>query len=397
MLKKVLLLLVFLHALPVLAVESGVARDGKLWLQPLQFTGLSWNQVASVCPPSGGVCNGVLGPVDVTGYRWASYTDVIEFLQGYGVPSGPWQFFYEEAGSEWAPQILADLHPTGSEADLEFVASWSSYSLGEVAELADAFAAQGIDSYEVYESNGAASDNVGVLLWRDLYPSPSVEVSVTPTRNGRYNVFGTLTNSLGTEACGLAMVSGRCAFTCGPGSLRCEGGTAGWAKGDFALFDLPAQVDGSINVQVFVRGQVSTFTSVGPEQFNVEPIPSPRGEPITFSTGSVGEHDMVESCFNLSPDATRLEAAGSDCPGGDSLAFEAKIGGGNPLNDPDCDASISISLTQDIPVNQAFTVTAADGAKISGYFHYDFWAEGVISDANGCMAEWTAFSEDFEP
>jgi len=400
MLKKTLVLLVLLKALPVLAVESGVTREEKLWLQPSLFTGLSWSQVAAVCPPAGpagGICSGMLGPVDVTGYHWASYTDLIDFLQSYDAPAEPFLFSYEEAGSEWAPEILADFHPTGSEAALEYVASWSSAVPGGVVELADAFAPQGIDFWEAYEISGAASENVGVLLWRELHPQPLVDVSVTPTRNGRYNVFGTVRNALGAEACALAMASGRCVFTCGPGSLRCEGGTANWAKGDFALLDLPAQPDGSINVQVFVRGQVSTFKNVRPGEFHVAPIPSPRNEPITFTTGVASDYDTVEACFNLSADTSRLEATGSHCPGGSSLAFEATIGGDNPLNDPDCDASISIRLSQDIPVNQAFSVTTADGSTVSGYFNYDFWAEGVISDANGCMAEWGAFSEDFNP
>lgn len=75
--------------------------------------------------------------------------------------------------------------------------------------------------------------------------------------NGRCTISGTALAANGNAACALALASGRCMFTCGPGSLRCEGGTANLAFGKFQLNDLPLENDGSINLQVFVQGQIS--------------------------------------------------------------------------------------------------------------------------------------------
>jgi hypothetical protein len=392
-----------LQTLPVYGVESGIARDGKEWLQPSLFVNLSWDDVHTACPPREGLqgveCSGMLGTVDVTGYRWASIQDMFDLLRGYGVGVEPGVFFGEEAGSAWAPEILGDFHPTGSDSGSEYVAVWIPGPQGEVAELTNVFDPEGIDSFEIYGTAGTPSDDVGALLWRDLSPRPVVGgISVTPTGNGRYNVFGSVTVPYGGDACALAMASGRCVFTCGPGSLRCEGGSAELPKGSFALFDLVTETDGSIILQAFVHGLVAHSVQLDPSQFGTSPLPAPDVEPFTYTGSYVEGNTSVSSCFNLSADATRLETTGSECAGGSSLAFEAEIDALYPLNDPGCDASISISLSQDIPVNQGFSVTSDDGVRVTGYFLSNFpGVGGTVQDANGCRAEWTAIREDFNP
>lgn len=81
--------------------------------------------------------------------------------------------------------------------------------------------------------------------------------SVTQVSSGRYRITGTALASDGNVACALALASGRCMFTCGPGSLRCEGGTANLPFGKFQLDYLPCETDGNIYLQVFVQGNIS--------------------------------------------------------------------------------------------------------------------------------------------
>lgn len=77
------------------------------------------------------------------------------------------------------------------------------------------------------------------------------------TSTGRYRLTGTALDGSGNPACALALASGRCMFTCGPGSLRCEGGTASLPFGQFDLTDLPTEANGTIVLQVFVQGLIS--------------------------------------------------------------------------------------------------------------------------------------------
>ena len=88
--------------------------------------------------------------------------------------------------------------------------------------------------------------------------------SVTPLGAGRYRIRGTALDYLGNPTCALVLASGRCMFSCGPGSLRCEGGVSSLPLGNFDLTDLPLESNGSITVQVFVQGQVSHTESLTP-------------------------------------------------------------------------------------------------------------------------------------
>jgi hypothetical protein len=57
--------------------------EGKEWLQPVDFTNHSYNQISAVCPD--GVCSGTLpgSAKDLTGYMWASSDDVLLLFQAY--------------------------------------------------------------------------------------------------------------------------------------------------------------------------------------------------------------------------------------------------------------------------------------------------------------------------
>ena len=82
---------------------------------------------------------------------------------------------------------------------------------------------------------------------------------------GRHRLTGTLVDANNQPACGLALASGRCVFTCGPGSLRCEGGASNLPLGQFELTDLPAETNGALNLQTFVFGSLPGLQVVKPE------------------------------------------------------------------------------------------------------------------------------------
>ena len=67
-------------------VKDTIKVDGKEWYQPYLFEELSWNDVKVVCPD--GKCNGTLKGYDLTGWTWASYSDVQELLNNYGFVDG---------------------------------------------------------------------------------------------------------------------------------------------------------------------------------------------------------------------------------------------------------------------------------------------------------------------
>lgn len=87
---------------------------------------------------------------------------------------------------------------------------------------------------------------------------------VTSLGGGLYRITGTALDSKGNAACALALASGRCMFTCGPGSLRCEGGTASLALGKFDLTNLPTETNGTIILQVFVAGNLPLRQPITP-------------------------------------------------------------------------------------------------------------------------------------
>lgn len=94
--------------------------------------------------------------------------------------------------------------------------------------------------------------------------SSAIISSVTQTSPGRYRIIGSVVDRNNTLACGLALASGRCVFSCGPGSPRCEGGTDNLSFGGFDLFDLPTEKDGTIIVQIFVQGNMPGLQVINP-------------------------------------------------------------------------------------------------------------------------------------
>jgi hypothetical protein len=59
-----------------------VTVDGTDWAQVDLFTDLSWNDINTVCP--GGVCGaGTLNGYDMSGWEWASVSDLNSLFNGY--------------------------------------------------------------------------------------------------------------------------------------------------------------------------------------------------------------------------------------------------------------------------------------------------------------------------
>jgi hypothetical protein len=58
------------------ALMDPVQVNGTEWLQPVDFVGYSWGDIATVCDPITGACNGSIGGDDLTGWTWASLLDI---------------------------------------------------------------------------------------------------------------------------------------------------------------------------------------------------------------------------------------------------------------------------------------------------------------------------------
>jgi hypothetical protein len=61
-------------AIPLAA--NALTVDGKEWRQVVDTVGISWSQVAAVCSPGTGVCDGKVGDISFTGWTWASVDDI---------------------------------------------------------------------------------------------------------------------------------------------------------------------------------------------------------------------------------------------------------------------------------------------------------------------------------
>lgn len=114
-------------SLPLLAASGATANvddgQGKDWRQLTETTGLSWNQVAAVCPQDGATpCSGAVGARDLTGWVWASAPQVIQLFALYEpsvLPSGSAAAFFT------AETFLSDFRPTFSFA-ITYAASASA-------------------------------------------------------------------------------------------------------------------------------------------------------------------------------------------------------------------------------------------------------------------------------
>ena len=91
---------------------SPIVADGREWLQPADFLGLSWNGVNDACNPAvDGRCTGEIGGFDLQGWTWASVEDMqalFNFYIGSDELGPELVSVFSEVGTDWAGQIFAD-------------------------------------------------------------------------------------------------------------------------------------------------------------------------------------------------------------------------------------------------------------------------------------------------
>ena len=166
--------------------------------------------------------------------------------------------------------------------------------------------------------------------------------SVTALGGGFYRITGTALDSKGNAACALALASGRCMFTCGPGSLRCEGGTASLPFGKFDLTNLPTEANGTIILQVFVQGNISFAGAINPggggggggtarwNSYNNTCCRNTSTGAVFTSTYSVTVDGVTkQSVSNSCTSASTLEGFTSTTPGTKSFTSQASSACGN--------------------------------------------------------------------
>jgi len=89
-----------------------VSGQDREWLQPVDFSGLTWTDIDAVCPAAaGGSCSGILRGREMNGWTWASAEDVLGLFAAYGFPTAP----PGVVENFWSPAILPD---TGHAASL---------------------------------------------------------------------------------------------------------------------------------------------------------------------------------------------------------------------------------------------------------------------------------------
>jgi hypothetical protein len=165
---------------------------GREWRQVNATTGMSWSQVASVCPTDGsGPCSGIASGRDLTGWYWASQAEVQEFFALFAPEIG-------DMGCVGGPAYVLSglfmldggvINPTWSYyttfGGYLYVSGWTSTRGTEGNAILGAASAQ----YPVFDGalcvTGQAAVNTipqfnGVWLWRPV-PCAAPTVTAEPT------------------------------------------------------------------------------------------------------------------------------------------------------------------------------------------------------------------------
>ena len=237
--------------------------DGREWRELYETTGLSWTEVASVCPTDGATpCSGTVGGRNLTGWTWATAGQVRDLLDDYapGLTTadppvvtgidGFWggisflgvmrwttstssTYSYSESTSGWtASKDAASGLPIGG------FAAYSHQLAGSTA----------TGSIGLGTAADAASSVRGVWLWRPAgvdYTAPVVTPTVTGTLGNkgwyRSNVSvswtvtdneSPITSRVGCDPSTLSADSGGTAYTCTATSAGGQGSGSVTVKRD---------------------------------------------------------------------------------------------------------------------------------------------------------------------
>lgn len=139
----------------VAAPSWAVVVDGREWLQPADYTNLSWDAIDAQCPAPDRLCTS--GPIaGIAGYTWASTAETTDMLASYGAPPPT----TSEIGSSWAPAILDVFTPTYEGPNHHELVGWTSTphanpALGSGIAIFDELDAGDQDSHQLVAHNAA--------------------------------------------------------------------------------------------------------------------------------------------------------------------------------------------------------------------------------------------------
>ena len=142
------------------------------WLQPFDFRDYSYDQIAAVCSADNGVCSGNLpgNSIDLTGYYWASITDIEGLFIAYG-GEPPFAEFVGDSG-EVSEKICSDFLLTISNPGREQAISGhlrGSQNDPGIHYSALVFCQNGSGAFWVFSSGaGDASPITGAWFWRPV-------------------------------------------------------------------------------------------------------------------------------------------------------------------------------------------------------------------------------------
>jgi hypothetical protein len=190
------LFIVALAGGPAAAAPPDPADDGngKQWRQLYETTGLSWSQVAQICPRDGATpCSGSIGPRVFTGWIWGTDAQVTALMGNYApaiLTADP----PSVSGGDYfwlAQEFLADLRWTASVSGYGFYREWAAGWTSSTDEAGQPIA--GSVGYGWWPPSGgfglaavgdAGAQDRGVFLWRPSagdHTPPAITPSVAGT------------------------------------------------------------------------------------------------------------------------------------------------------------------------------------------------------------------------
>ncbi len=204
---RLVLIAVFVGAL--LSLGPGISTaaptsDGRQWRELYETTGLSWSQVASVCPTDGqSPCSGTVGGRNLSGWTWATAGQVRDLMDDYAPGLASADVVSGIDGFWGAISFLGVMRWTTSSSSnysfSEWTGGWtastdagSGLPISASAEYSHSLAGNTARGSIGFGTAADAANSVrGVFLWRPAnadYTAPAVAPTLTGTlgNNGWY-------------------------------------------------------------------------------------------------------------------------------------------------------------------------------------------------------------------